>query len=260
MTSRHDYRAQAERYDQTRAASPSLLGPLRVALAGAPGDVLADVGGGTGNYAVALREDGLLPIVCDVSHAMLARARAKGLTVLRADACALPFDAGAVDAVTMISMLHHVPDWRVAIAEARRVLAPRGRLAVQVITRENLDVHWIMKYFPSSREWIALVHATRAELLDELPGATATPFFYSDQLDGSLGALCREPARLLDPGVRSQTSYFERLATLDPAGLSEGLARLERDLAEGRQPQEEVSELRSKVGDGTIVTWVAPPQ
>lgn len=55
---RHDYREQSSRYDSTRGVSPSVLGPVRDALVGVPGPVLLDVGGGTGNYAVALREEG----------------------------------------------------------------------------------------------------------------------------------------------------------------------------------------------------------
>ena len=44
---RHDYRDQAARYDRTRGASPSILGPLEHAIAGAPGPTLLDVAGGT---------------------------------------------------------------------------------------------------------------------------------------------------------------------------------------------------------------------
>ena len=54
MATRHDYARQARTYDRTRAASPSVLGPLRAALGAAPGRRLLDVGGGTGNYASAL--------------------------------------------------------------------------------------------------------------------------------------------------------------------------------------------------------------
>jgi hypothetical protein len=43
-----DYSKQARAYDTTRGASPSVLAPLRDALAGAPGTALLDIGGGTG--------------------------------------------------------------------------------------------------------------------------------------------------------------------------------------------------------------------
>ena len=69
-----DYSRQAERYVDTRSASPSVLRALRVALAGAPGRRLADIGGGTGNYALALKREGWDPVVLDRSAEMLARA------------------------------------------------------------------------------------------------------------------------------------------------------------------------------------------
>jgi hypothetical protein len=40
-----DYSRQAERYDETRSANPSVLRPLREALEGAPGRRLADIVG-----------------------------------------------------------------------------------------------------------------------------------------------------------------------------------------------------------------------
>src|SRR5439155_25595926 len=101
-----DYSGQAKTYDDTRAASPSVLGPLRAALDGAPGRRLIDVGGGTGNYARALREDGWDPLVVDREAAMLVRARAKGLATLEADAQALPLPDASADAVMLVSMLH----------------------------------------------------------------------------------------------------------------------------------------------------------
>src|SRR2546423_11555675 len=105
-----DYRRQAERYDETRSASPSVLRRVRLALKGAPERRLADIGGGTGNYAIALKREGWEPVVIDRSAEMLARTAAKGLQVVEADAQQLPFEDESFDAAMMISMLHHVED------------------------------------------------------------------------------------------------------------------------------------------------------
>ena len=98
-----DYSRQAERYDASRSASPSILRVLRRALAGAPGRGLA----------------------------------AKGLQTMQADAALLPFADGSLDAVTMVSMLHHVEDPGTVLSEARRVLRARGRLAVFAYMAED---------------------------------------------------------------------------------------------------------------------------
>jgi ubiquinone/menaquinone biosynthesis C-methylase UbiE len=110
---------------------------------------------------------------------MLDRARAKGLAVVRADAARLPVPDASVDALVNVSALHLIPDWRGALAEARRVLRPGGRLSLMVYTRENLGVHWIFRYFPSTRDWVYPEHQTLDEIAAELPGATVTPFEFT---------------------------------------------------------------------------------
>jgi SAM-dependent methyltransferase len=141
-----DYSNQARGYDSTRAASPSLLAPLLRALTGAPGKWLLDLGGGTGNYALALREEGFEPLVADRSQAMLRRAQGKGLATLLADAESLPLGDESFDAVMLVSMLHHVRCPPHALAEAVRVLAPGGPLALMLFTWEDVKDTWVLDY------------------------------------------------------------------------------------------------------------------
>jgi ubiquinone/menaquinone biosynthesis C-methylase UbiE len=247
-----DYSQQALTYDTTRGASPSVLAPLRRALAGAPGAELADVGGGTGNYALALAGEGWRPIVVDRSDQMLAQAADKGLETVRADATRLPFAAESFDAVMLVSMLHHVDDPAEALTEAKRVLRPGGRLAVMVFTREDIADAWCVDYFPSSRPWMEQTHMPLAELFAELPGARRMPVVYKDVQDGSMAAMLGNPELVLDPERRSQTSYFERMQRDHSDELRAGLERLERELRadDGRAP--------SRPGHASIVAWVKP--
>jgi ubiquinone/menaquinone biosynthesis C-methylase UbiE len=87
-----DYSLQATTYDRTRDASRPVLAALDAALAGATGTRLADIGGGTGNYALALERDGWEPVVIDRSPEMLAFAARKGLTTIAATAERLPLE------------------------------------------------------------------------------------------------------------------------------------------------------------------------
>ena len=140
MSLLRDYSNQARTYDETRAASPSVLGPLREALEGAPGRRLVDVGGGTGNYSLRAARRGLgaargRPPARDArSGGGQGPARRS-----QADAQRLPLPDACADAVMLVSMLHHVEDQAAAIAEAKRILRPRGRLALMVFTREDLE-------------------------------------------------------------------------------------------------------------------------
>ncbi len=147
VVTRHVYDRQAETHDTTRGASPSVLRPLQAALEAAPGRELLDIGGGTGNYAVALRARGWDPLVIDLNRTMLARAKDKGLRTPQADATALPLRDQSADAGMLVSMLHHAPDWRTALREARRVLRAGGRLALMGWTREHMEhVTWMRDY------------------------------------------------------------------------------------------------------------------
>jgi SAM-dependent methyltransferase len=242
-----DYSRQAERYDETRSASPSVLRGLREALKGAPGRRLADIGGGTGNYALALRRKGWEPVVVDRSAAMLAWAAAKGLKTVEADAQRLPFEDETFDAATMISMLHHVEDRGVALAEARRILRPRGLLVLVGYTGEDAATLWILDYFPSSRHWIEATHPPRAAILEELPGARLFAFEFEDMQDASLAALSADPSRVLEAAERGETSYFERMSRDHPEELRAGLARLREDIAAGQAPK--------RAGTATVCSW-----
>ena len=256
MPTRHVYDRQAETYDSTRGASPSVLGPLEEALSGAPGRELLDVGGGTGNYSLALQSRGWNPLVADLNPAMLARAAAKGLRTLQADAAELPVADETMDAVMLVSMLHHVPDWRRALREARRVLRSGGRLALMGWTREHMErVTWLREYFPSMNDELTLDHPTLAELERELPGARLMRVDFEDLDDASLAALQRRPQLLLDPGWRRQTSYFEKLESRFPDDLESGLTRLRADLEAGQDPQERVAVAREEWGDAAVLAW-----
>jgi len=250
---RHEYAHQAARYDRTRGASPSIVAPVLAALDGANRKVLLDLGGGTGNYAVAARTRGYRPVVVDVSPEMLTRAATKGLLTVRADVTRLPIATSSVDAAMFISMLHQVDDWRTALAEARRVLRPGGRLALMTYTRENVEESWMLEYFPSMRERLLRVHQTVDELLAELPGAEVHLIQLRDLDDASLHALARHPRLILEQAWRDQTSFFERLASDDPAGLIVGLQRLRADLDAGAEAR--LAERRLPHGDGVVIAW-----
>jgi SAM-dependent methyltransferase len=247
-----DYSRQALAYDSTRGASPSVLVPLRRALAGAPGRELADIGGGTGNYALALAGEGWQPTVVDRSTQMLTHASAKQLETVRADATRLPFADASFDAAMLVSMLHHVDDPARALAEAKRVLRPGGRLAVMLFTREDIADAWCLDYFPSSRPWMRATHMPLAHLFAELPNAWRVPVVYDDVQDGSMAAMLARPELILDPTRRAQTSYFERMQRDHADELAAGLSRLERELRadDGSAP--------TQAGHASVVAWVRP--
>ena len=102
-----------------------------------PAARLLEMGVGTGRVALPLHRRGRQVVGVDLSLPMLERYRAKaaaeGLApppLLRADATRLPLRDACVDAVLEVHVLHLIPDWELALAEARRVLVPGGTVLI----------------------------------------------------------------------------------------------------------------------------------
>jgi ubiquinone/menaquinone biosynthesis C-methylase UbiE len=100
-----------------------------------PSDRILDLGCGTGIIARLLRErlgGGARITGLDVSPPMIAKARslAPELEWHEGNAMALPFADHAFDVVLCQQMLQFVPSPAAALREAKRVLAPGGRLLV----------------------------------------------------------------------------------------------------------------------------------
>jgi len=110
-----------------------LAGPVR-------GLSVLDVGCGDGRLVEVFSRHGADVTGIDADPAMV---EAAGLTtpfgaVLRGDALALPFADARFDLVTMVTVLCHVENPGKALAEARRVLKPGGRLLLWELGRASL--------------------------------------------------------------------------------------------------------------------------
>ena len=111
--------------------------PLPAIVDARAGDLLLDVGGGTGRNADALRSSGARVIICDRSLEMLRQARAKGLPCVQADVRRLPFADQRFDRVLAVDAFHHFVQPTAAEAQSLaaeqmlRVVEPHGRVVIE---------------------------------------------------------------------------------------------------------------------------------
>jgi SAM-dependent methyltransferase len=92
-----------------------------------------EIGVGTGRFAAPLGiKEGVEP-----ARAMAELARKRGLQVYEAYAEALPFADESFDFILMVTVICFLPDPVAALAEASRVLRPRGCLVIGMIDRDS---------------------------------------------------------------------------------------------------------------------------
>lgn len=91
-----------------------------------------DVGCGSGRAVAELAERGARAIGVDLDPAMVAAARGRypRADIRAADATELPLTDGAAHGYRADKVLHTLPEPDAALAEARRVLAPGGRIVL----------------------------------------------------------------------------------------------------------------------------------
>ncbi|MFO7552676.1 MAG: class I SAM-dependent methyltransferase [Haliea sp.] len=121
------------------------------------GERVLDLGCGEGRHAIAAYVLGEVHAVgVDLSPGDLATAQARfaeieeagnGLRQLDltvASALALPFPDASFDKVICSEVLEHIPDYRAALREIRRVLKPAGQLCVSVPRRWPERLCWVL--------------------------------------------------------------------------------------------------------------------
>ena len=99
---------------------------------GLPPAKVLDIGAAGGGNTRALVAMGWEAIALEYSEAGARVGRARGLSVLRADARALPFPDGAFDLVIAFDVLEHVEEDDVMAAEIHRVLSDGGTALIAV--------------------------------------------------------------------------------------------------------------------------------
>lgn len=97
----------------------------------ARGARVLEVGCGTGLVLSKIASVAGHAVGVDLSRGMIEKARARGLTVVRGSATALPFLDDSFDVVYSFKVLAHVPAIEAALAEIARVTRPGGIMLLE---------------------------------------------------------------------------------------------------------------------------------
>ncbi|OAI40759.1 MerR family transcriptional regulator [bacterium SCGC AG-212-C10] len=218
-------------YTTTRRPDPRIAAQIERALGDA--ETILNVGAGAGSYEPLGRS----VVAVEPSRVMIAQRPAGAGPAIRGYADALPFRDNTFDAATAFLSDHHWPDRAAGLRELRRVA--RRVVVFQWDEGAGQDFWLSRDYLPGFDRLNASSDGmyghgripNLAALADLLGGGAieVVPIPW-DCRDGFWSAYWRRPEAYLDPVVRNGISVFARLSESE---VSDGMARLEADLASG---------------------------
>ncbi|MBF2048468.1 MAG: class I SAM-dependent methyltransferase [Leptolyngbya sp. IPPAS B-1204] len=155
-------------YAQTRRSDPRITKKLLEVLSTSEVSTVADIGAGSGSYALALAEHGYRVLAIEPSETMRKQAIAHP-TIEWIDGVAecLPLPNQAVDAAIIMLAFHHFQNYRQALREVHRIVG-RGQIVLFTYDPAMISSFWLIKYFPSLINDVESTFLPIPQLLDEM--------------------------------------------------------------------------------------------
>ena len=230
------YDTIGRKYCLTRTSDPRIGAALLEILTASPGDTVADIGAGTGSYALFLAHQGYRVLAVEPSAVMRQQAIADpAIEWIAAEAENLPLGDRSIDAAMIMLALHHFQNYQQALREIHRITEGR-QIVLFTYDPDLISRFWLTQYFPA---FVADVQSTFVPVptlmfeLQTITGAKVDSRIFPlphDLLDSFAAVGWARPELYLDVDIRNGISSFTKLA---PAELNQGLSHLKKDLETG---------------------------
>jgi len=147
-------------YDTTRKADPEIIRRLYHHLQLGVGFSVVDIGCGTGNYTIALKQMGLAMTGVDISSTMIDSGRTKAPEIpwVKSDASILPFEDATFNGAISTLVIHHYEELEIPFKETFRVLEKGRRYVIFTASPKQMQNYWLVEYFPKAMEasWVQM--------------------------------------------------------------------------------------------------------
>jgi ubiquinone/menaquinone biosynthesis C-methylase UbiE len=226
-------------YNTTRKADPYLTNRIFALLAPEKDKQYLDIGCGTGNYTIAMAQNGVNITGVDPSDTMLSKAREKDALIswIQGPAETIPLPDNSFDGATGIFTVHHWTDIRKGMAEMSRVLRAGSRFVIFTFTPEQKKGYWFNYFFPRSMER-SIAKAMPFQVLVDAAAeagfqvALTEKYFVQPDLQDMFGYCGKhDPEVYFDQNVRHGTYMFSALN--DATEVEEGLQKLRESIDTG---------------------------
>ena len=235
MRREDNYDRIGKNYSCTRTSDPRIGKALLEILTASPGATVADIGAGTGSYALFLAQQGYRILAVEPSAVMRQQAiAAPAIEWIAANAENLPLGDHSVDAAIIMLALHHFQNDQQALREIHRITG--GRQIVVFTYDPDFSRFWLTQYFPGFVSDVQSTFVPVSTLISELQTVTGAKVqsrifpLPHDLLDSFAAVGWARPELYLSSSIRNGISSFAKLA---PAELNQGLSRLQQDLETG---------------------------
>ena len=229
------YNSIGQGYNRTRQADSRIVDLLIDLLERSPGQIIADVGAGTGNYSNAIAERGYRVIAIEPSEVMQRQSQPHPkVSWLTAAGEQIPLPDNAVDGAVVMLALHHFKDLAAGIKEIDRIT--KGKIVIFAFEQSKIPDFWLTEYFPYFIRDTLATFPSIQQIAEQIGQITkkeveTIPFLLPSDLKDLFAAAgwCR-PEIYLDAKVRNGISTFAKMPQQE---LKAGIDKLAIEIDSG---------------------------